>query len=378
MKTRTGLVRLLDSPPRVLRKARIGLAAHAASVLPDLTHAVYALLQAGFSLTALFAPEHGLDGAAAAGQKLGHATEKRTGLPIFSLYGETREPTEEMLNAVDVLLFDMQDVGARFYTYISTLFYLVRASGQYGKPLYVLDRPNPITGTILEGGGIQPGLESFIGISNLPVRHGMTPGELANFFNQEHQLNAEVHVLTLQQWRRNLWFDQTSLLWVPPSPAMPHLSTAVLYPGMCLLEGTPLSLGRGTSLPFEICGMPEMDNALLADELNRLQLPGVRFRPIVFTPSAFKYAGQECRGIQVHVTNRETIRPVTLVLHLLAIVHRIQRDRWAWSPHFDHLTGSEQVRLMFDSGASPEQVSVEWKTLLADFLEVRERYLLYS
>jgi len=373
----TGLDLFTASPPAELRTARLGLVSHAAAILLDLADAVDALRAAGYTLTALFGPEHGFGGAAADGLKVDDATDPRTGLPVFSLYGANVEPTAAMLANVDALVFDMQDVGVRFYTYLSTLFHVLRGAGKAGKAVFVLDRPNPITGNILEGGEIEAGCESFVGIVNIPIRHGMTLGELAVFMNAEYALGADLRVIAMQGWRRAMWFDETGLPWAPPSPAMPHLSTAILYPGMCLLEGTPLSLGRGTSLPFEICGAPGLDGRALAESLNALHLPGVRFRPIVFTPWASRHSGRECGGVQVHVTDRNSLRPVSMALHLLAAARRLWRGEWAWEAHFDRLTGGSAVRLALERGDDPQEIAAAWETFLADFARRRQKYLLY-
>ena len=374
---RTGLDIWISNPAPELQDLRLGLVSHPAAVLPDLTGAVDALRNAGYKLTALFGPEHGFGGAALDGAHVSHATDPRTGLPVFSLYGALNEPTAEMLRDVDALVFDMQDVGVRFYTYLSTLFYVLRGAGKVSKPVFVLDRPNPITGTLVEGGPIVPGFESFVGIINIPMRHGMTLGELARYMNAEYALDADLHVIEMHGWQRHLWFDETALPWVPTSPAMPHLSTATLYPGMCLLEGTNLSLGRGTALPFEVCGAPWLDGYAMAEELNRLQLPGVRFRAIVFTPSSSSHAGSECRGVQVHVTDRDALRPVEMALHLIVVARCLSGDTWVWNPHFDRLAGDSAVRSALDAGTKVTEIVTNWEESIAVFIHQREKYLLY-
>ncbi len=374
----TGLAQWIYAPNPALLTLRLGLVSHPAAVLPDLTGAVDALRKAGYRLTALFGPEHGFGGAAADGAQVGDATDPRTGLPVFSLYGQHYEPTAEMLARVDALVFDMQDVGARFYTYLSTLFYLLKAAGKAGKAVYVLDRPNPITGNIIEGGVLEPGFESFVGIVDLPIRHGMTLGELAQFMNEEYALGAELRVVNIGGWSRKMWFDQTGLPWVPTSPAMPRLETAILYPGMCLLEGCNLSLGRGTSLPFEICGAPWLDGFALADEMNAINLAGVRFRPTSFTPAASNQAGQECFGVQVHVLDRAALRPVAMALHLLAVTRRLSGSDWAWHPHFERLAGSRGVRTALETGKSVDELIAHWADSISGFVHQREKYLLYA
>jgi uncharacterized protein YbbC (DUF1343 family) len=367
----------MDAPDPELRTARLGLVSHPAAMLPNLIGAVDALPRHGYTLTALFGPEHGFSGAAADGEKIGDTTDPRTGLPVFSLYGANTEPTESMLAHLDALVFDMQDVGVRFYTYLSTLFHVLRGAGKAGKPVFVLDRPNPITGAILEGGEVEAGFESFVGIINLPMRHGMTLGELAGLMNTEYALGADLRVTKMQGWRREIWFDETGLPWVPTSPAMPHLSTAILYPGMCLLEGANLSLGRGTSLPFEICGAPWLDGYALAEEMNALNLAGARFRPTLFTPSASNHAGVECSGVQVHVTDRNALRPVDMALHLLSVTRRISGEAWAWNPHFERLAGGSGVRSGLEAGEPVRQITASWAESISRFNHQREKYLLY-
>jgi uncharacterized protein YbbC (DUF1343 family) len=375
---KTGLDILVHEKSHLLVNQRVGFVSMPAAVLPDLTFSVDALRGAGVNVTALFGPEHGFTGAAADGVQIGHATDPRTGLPVFSLYGAVRVPTAEMLANVDILVFDMQDVGVRFYTYLSTLFYVLLGAGKAGKPVFVLDRPNPITGSLIEGGAILPGFESFVGIINIPIRHGMTLGELARYMNKEYALDADLHVIGMQGWQRQMWFDETALPWVPTSPAMPHLSTATLYPGMCLLEGTNLSLGRGTALPFEVCGAPWADGYALAEALNRLQLPGVRFRATAFTPAASTHAGTECHGVQVHVTDRDSLRPVEMALHLIAIARCLSGDAWMWNPHFERLVGSNSVSSALEEGRSVTEMIANWEETISTFLRQRETYLMYG
>lgn len=382
----SGLERLVHEQLDLLRGKRVGLVTHPGAVLPDLTSAVDALLQASVELSALFGPEHGFDGSAADGAEVGDAVHPRTGLPVYSLYGPVKEPTPAMLTEVDILVFDMQDVGARFYTFISTLFYVLRGAGKAGKPVIVLDRPNPINGLYIEGPLIEPGLESFIGIVPIPIRHGLTTGELALYVNAECRLGADLIVIELRGWRREMWHDQTGLPWVPLSPAMPKLETATVYPGMCLVEGTNLSEGRGTSLPFEIVGAPWLDGYELAQSLNGLNLPGVRFRPVYFVPSASKHAGQKCSGVQVHVTDRQTFRPVATGLHVITACRAHAPEQFeflqsSWEgrpPHFDLLTGVAAVREGLAAGQAVEDITAAWAGIEAEFAERRRPYLLYS
>jgi uncharacterized protein YbbC (DUF1343 family) len=374
---KTGLDTLVHEQALLLANQRVGLVSMPAAVLPDLTSSLDALLRAGIHVTALFGPEHGFGGAALDGAHIGDTTDPRTRLPVYSLYGATVEPTAEMLVDVDALVFDMQDVGVRFYTYLSTLFHVLRGAGKAGKPVLVLDRPNPITGNLVEGGPIAPGFESFVGIVNIPMRHGMTLGELARYLNAEYALNADLHVIEMHGWQREMWFDETALPWVPTSPAMPHLSTATFYPGMCLLEGTNLSLGRGTALPFEVCGAPWLDGYTLAESMNELGLPGVRFRATTFTPSSSNHAGSECHGVQVHVTDRDLLRPVEMALHLIAVARCSSADAWMWNPHFDRLAGNGSLRSELEAGTHVTEIVGMWKESISAFLQQREKYLMY-
>lgn len=378
-----GLDHLLSAGPTRLRGKRIGLISHPAAVTADLIPAADALRAAGARPAALFGMEHGFSGAAADGAAVADAADGR--VPIYSLYGATREPTAAMLAGLDLLLFDVQDVGVRFYTYISTLYYVLRAAGRYGIPLVVLDRPNPITGIAVEGPRVEPGLESFIGIAPIPLRYGLTVGELARYFNAQFNLRADLTVIPMTGWRRELWFDELGRPWVPTSPAMPHLSTATVYPGACLIEGVNLSEGRGTALPFEQIGAPWLDGAALAAGLNRLELPGVRFRPVEFTPTASKYAGELCRGVQMHVTERRVFRPLAAALHLIAACLRQAPDRFAflassWEgrpPHFDLLIGDASVRPALAAGASVRDLLASWDVSAATWAVERKPYLLY-
>jgi uncharacterized protein YbbC (DUF1343 family) len=377
MTIRTGLQILLEEQTDRLRGMRVGLATHAAAVTPDLTGAARAIQAAGYQLCALFGPEHGLRGAAADGTSVADGREPRTGLPIYSLYGAHIEPTPAMLEGLDVLVFDMQDVGVRFYTYLSTLFYILKGAAKAGLPVLVLDRPNPLGGEILEGPSILAGRASFVGVWPVPVRYGLTLGEMALLLNAQAGLGALVEVVRLDGWQRGMGFEACGLPWVPTSPAIPHLSTVRLYPGMCFLEGTNLSEGRGTSLPFEVAGAPWIDPDRLADELNNLGLAGVRFRPLLYTPGWSKFSGQECGGVQVHAIDPAAVRPTALGLHLIAAVQRLFPGRLEWNDHFDRLAGGPAVRQSLQAGQSVDQITAGWQPGLDAFRRDRQPYLLY-
>ncbi len=374
----TGLDVLLSDPHALLGK-RVGLLTNASGVTRALRLNIDALRDAGINLVALFSPEHGLLGAAADGAPVASGRDPHTGLPIHSLYGDTRKPTHEMLANLDVLLFDLQDVGVRFYTYTATLGLALEACAENHLPITVLDRPNPVNGIVVEGPVLDPTLQSFVGYGPLPIRFGMTMGELARFYNAELNIGAELQVIAMRKWQRALWFDETTLLWVPPSPNMSRLSTAIVYPGMCLFEGTNLSIGRGTTLPFEIVGAPWIAGYALADALNALQLDGVRLCPIAFTPTASKFPNENCFGVQVHVTDRNALRPVTMALHLLSTLRQMYPTQFEWRvEHFDRLMGDVSVHGKIERGASVQTIVDSWTSAQKQFSQQREKYLLYN
>lgn len=375
MTVKTGLEGMLAEDCRPLKGQRIGLIGQSAAVLPDFTHGLDALLRAGVQVTALFGPEHGFRGAAADGAAVKNQRDPKTGLPVYSLYGATRQPTPEMLAQVDALVFDMQDVGVRFYTYLSTLFYALKGAAAAGVPVWVLDRPNPLGGLRRAGAMLEPGFESFIGIVHIPIQYGLTMGELAGWMNATCGLGAELKLAPMQGWTRSMTFDCTGLPWVPTSPAMPHLSTVRVYPGTCLLEGTNLSEGRGTALPFEVVGAPWLDGEALAEGLNRLELPGVRFRPVAFTPSTSKHAGRACSGVQLHLTRPQDFQPVETALHLIAACRsqnpkqfQFLKTSWEGSPpHFDLAVGNALVRRQLCDGVPVEEICRAWRSPLEAF-----------
>jgi uncharacterized protein YbbC (DUF1343 family) len=370
---------------RALRGARIGLVSHAAAVLPDYTRSVDALRAAlGERVVALFGMEHGYGGSGADAMPVGHDRDGRTVLPVYSLFGDEREPGDDVLDDLDALVYDAQDVGARFYTYITTLFHLLRAAGRRGLPVLVLDRPNPIGGEKVEGPIAEEAYLSWYAAAPTPIRHGMTAGELAQLFDGEHGLGADLTVVPVEGWRRDMWHDQTGLPWVGTSPAMPHMSTAIVYPGACLLEGVNVSAGRGTGLPFEQFGAPWIVPEVLCDALNDLELPGVHFRPTSFEP-AQRYdprwnggSSELCFGAQIHVTDRDALEPVRMGLHLVATLRRLSPGRFEWQPHFDVLTASAAPRERLDAGEDAEQICRDWEEDEAEFRYRRREYLLYD
>ena len=352
---------------------RVGLITNSSGVNSGLETTMDLLVQhPDVQLVALFAPEHGLLGQAQAEESV--ATYGN----VYSLYGETQAPTAEMLKDVEVLLYDIQDVGVRFYTYISTMFLSMKAATEQGIPFIVLDRPNPIDGSRVEGPVLKPGYESFVGIYALPLRYGMTAGELARMLNQETDLGCDLKVVPLEGWNRQQWYDQTGLEWISPSPNMPTLSTATVYPGLCLIEGTNLSEGRGTTRPFEHIGAPWLKSRELVERLNGLQLPGVRFRQQAFTPTFSKYQDEPSQGIQVHVLDRNSYDPLGNLLHLLTEVRKLHPDQLEFnSAFFDRLMGNSSVREALIQGRPVEEIVEQWQPDLQEFKQAREQYLLY-
>jgi uncharacterized protein YbbC (DUF1343 family) len=366
----TGLEVLLADPRRWLGTGRVGLVANPASVDRRLAHAVDLLhAHPDVDLRLLFGPEHGIRGAAQYMEGVSDARDPVTGLPEVSLYGSTFEslsPRPEHLAEIDVLVFDVQDVGARYYTYAATMALCMRAAARAGIGVVVLDRPNPIGGVQIEGGGLEPGLENFCGLYPVPQRHAMTAGELARLYNETFGIGCELRVVPCEGWKRDAYFDELDLPWVMPSPNMAALDTAIVYPGMCLLEGTNLSEGRGTTRPFELFGAPFIEARALADELGRLELPGVIFRPCVFVPTFDKFAGQTCGALQLHVTDRRALQSYRTGLAVLVAVKRLWPEDFAWRrepyefradvPAIDLLTGLPAVRQAIDAGADLDEV----------------------
>ncbi len=362
---RTGLELLLDDPRRWLGGARVGLIANPTTVDRALVHAVDLLHRhPDVDLRALFGPEHGIRGAAQAMEQVGDGTDPITGLPEVSLYGPTFEslsPTREQLSGVDALIFDIQDVGARYYTYAATMALCMRVAAGCGVRMIVLDRPNPLGGEQIEGGGLEPGLENFCALYPVPQRHAMTVGELALLYNSAFGIGCDLQVVPCEGWRRDQYYDQTGLPWVMPSPNMPTIDTAIVYPGMCLLEGTNLSEARGTTRPFELFGAPFFDSRRLVDELHDYNLPGVRFRPCSFTPTFEKFAGRRCAGAQIHVTDRRAFRSYETGLAILVAARKLSPGDFTWRtepyeyradvPAIDLLTGIPEVREAIDDGA---------------------------
>jgi uncharacterized protein YbbC (DUF1343 family) len=386
-RVRTGLEELL-SRPRDLAGKRLGLIAHAASVTADLVHAAHAIRASGrFKLVALFAPEHGLWGHAQDLIEVPHERDPDTRLPVHSLYGLSRTPTADMLRGIDALVFDLQDVGARYYTFIYTMLNALEACAEHGRRVVVLDRPNPLGGTTVAGNVLEAEFSSFVGKHPLAVRHGLTVGELALMFRKERGLDVDLRVVKMSGWRREMEFDETGLPWVLPSPNMPTLDTARVYPGGCLVEGTNLSEGRGTPRPFELVGAPWLDGVRLARHMNHLGIPGAWFRPVRFVPQFHKHAGKACGGVQVHVRNRRLFPAFTAYVLLIAAARRQAPLQFAWrEPPYEYetvklpidiLSGTDRVRHAIEQGGSLWPLIRSWTEQAAGFRRRRAKFLLY-
>ncbi len=388
---RTGVEILYSDRRDLIAGRKVGLVVNPTSVNKDLESTVDVwAADPGIELTRLFGPEHGVRGDAQDMEPVQDQVDARTGLPVVSLYGEDEtslRPTKEHLKDLDVLVFDIQDIGSRYYTFVYTLAYCMEAAGEAGVPVVVCDRPNPITGTRVEGNILDPAFASFVGRFPLPIRHGMTTGELARYFCDHGGVTCDLTVVPMEGWTRETWFDETGLPWVPPSPNMPDLETALLYPGTCLVEGTNVSEGRGTTRPFHLCGAPWVDPYALADALNAEGLPGVRWRPAWFTPMFNKYAGERCAGVQTHVLDRETFKPVLAGVALLKHLRRLHPEafRWRTDPYefvsdrlaIDLLGGGPGIRQGVELDIPLEDFDATWAPELEAFMEKRATCLLY-
>ena len=382
-----GSERLLASPR--LNGLRVGVLANLASIDHGYTHIVDRLSQSSrCTLAAIFGPQHGYQSNLQDNMiETPHAKDKRRDVPIFSLYSETREPTPEMLSLIDVLVIDLQDVGARIYTFIYTMANCLRAAARAGIPVIVCDRPNPIGGAEIEGMSLEPGYESFVGQFRMPMRHGMTVAELARLFNEHHGIGAELEVVPMQGWSREMFFDATDVPWIMPSPNMPTLETAVVYPGTVLLEGTMLSEGRGTTRPFELIGAPGLDGEALAEALNGAGVEGAYFRAVNFEPTFQKHAGTDCGGCQIHVTDREAFAPVKAGVAVIRACYGGAPEAFAWrDPPYEYehdkmpidiLAGSPALRQQIEEQVPLEDIVVSWRVGVAEFAELRKPYLLY-
>jgi uncharacterized protein YbbC (DUF1343 family) len=384
-----GVERLLREGAASLQGARVGLVCNQASVDHSLRHVADLFRERGeWRLTALFGPQHGIRGDLQDNMvETPHAIDAETGVTVYSLYSETREPTAEMLEDVDVLVIDLQDVGCRIYTFAYTMANCMRAAGRLGKKVIVCDRPNPIGGEQFAGNVLEPEYASFVGLFPIPTRHGMTICELASMFAGQWGIECELELSLLDGWSRELWLDETDSPWVLPSPNMPTLDSATVFPGAVHVEGTQVSEGRGTTRPFELIGAPYVESANFARNLNSQGLAGVYFRACHFQPTFQKHAGQTCGGVQIHVLDRRSFEPVISGLAVVKTIHEMYGEsfRWKEPPYeyvfdknpFDVISGTSKVRAAIERGESLEEMQASWSQELQRFGEVREKYLQY-
>ena len=393
VRVRAGVEVLLTDSAHLVRGRSVGLVTNHTGVYlvdpgadatgsAEVGHVIDAFVEApDIELVALYGPEHGIRGTEEAGARIATAVDEQTGVTVHSLYGETLRPTPEMLDGVEVLVFDMQVVGARYYTYVSTMAYAMEAAGAQGIPFIVLDRPNPIRGDVVQGNVLDPEYATFVGLYPVPMRHGMTPGELARMFVGAFGIDVELHVIPAEGWRRDMTFDETGLPWVAPSPNMPSVESALAYPGTCLFEGTPLSVGRGTDRAFQWIGAPWLDGAALASALEAYDFEGVSFQAVRFMPNApgdGKFDGQEIEGVRL-VAESSAYDAPRVAVALLVETYRASGDRWAWREgHFDRLAGTDALRRGIEAGQSVDELTATWAEALAAFDSMRTPYLIYE
>ncbi len=385
-RVRLGLERILNEEKNILKGKRVGLICNQASVDNLYRYSVDLFrMTEDINLQAIFSPQHGFYSDVQDNMvESPHANYK--GIPVFSLYSETREPTADMLECVDTVVFDLQDVGCRVYTFIYTMANAMIACRRFGKNFIVLDRPNPI-GDAIEGNLLERGFESFVGMYPIPMRHGLTVGELATLFNEEFGIGCDLYVVKMEGWDRKRFYDEFEAPWVMPSPNMPTVDTATVFPGTVFFEGTQVSEGRGTTRPFEIIGAPYIDASRLADKMNAMNLPGVIFRPISFIPTFQKHANQSCGGVFLHVVDRNRFKPVITGIALLKTIRELYPEDFKWRnpPYeyvfdrnpFDVIAGTDRLRRMIESGAEITEIEAWWREDEQNFSDIRSKYLIY-
>lgn len=380
--TKPGIEQFVANLTKYVGNKRIGLVTNPSAVDSRLRSTLDLLAPTG-QVTALFGLEHGVRGHAQAGEKVATTIDEKTGLPVFSLYGETRKPTSEMLANVDCLVFDLQDAGCRFYTYLYSLLYLLEASATAQLPIVVLDRPNPLGGLTVSGNILEEEYISFVGYP-IPIRYGLTIGEVALYFNETRKINAPLTVVKMEDWQRDYYWAETGLSWIPPSPNIPTPDTALVYPGTCLIEGTNLSEGRGTTRPFELIGAPWIKGDELAAELNSFDLGGVIFRPTYFTPTFSKHQGELCSGVQLHVVDRLSFNPLSTAIRLLDTVIRNYQEFGFLVPpgkryFFDLLAGTNRLRELLDTQdrSALDHLLEDWQQEAVRFSKERQEFFLY-
>lgn len=378
----------LKSHLNLIEGKRIGIIANQTSVLPNGTHLVDTLLRLGFNVTAIFAPEHDFRGDLPAGKNVAERIDEKTGVPIYSLYGKNKKPTAKHLANVDILIYDLQDIGARFYTYISTLYYSIEAAAESNKTILILDRPNPLNGNYVSGEVLKREFISFIGIARLTVAHGFTIGEIAKYFSGEElktKNEPDIKIIKMNDWEREKYWDDFNLKWIPTSPNIPDFETALIYPAICFLEGTNISEGRGTGNPFKIIGAPFINSADLVKELKKKNIPGIKILPQTFTPVSIagkavhpKFENEECSGIKISVTDKTKFKPVEFGVYLLTALVKLYPDKIIFKKdYFDKLAGSDKLRKELLTGIPEEEIINGWEVEIENFKSIRKKYLLY-
>jgi uncharacterized protein YbbC (DUF1343 family) len=385
-----GSDRLFRTSSSLIAGKRVGILTNHTGRLSDGRSIIDAIADSGIcTIQSLYGPEHGIAGDTPDGKVVDHALHPRYGVQVYSLYGKTHKPTAGMLQGVDILVCDIQDVGARFYTFISTVALAMEAAAEQSIPFVVLDRPNPIRGVAFDGPVRVPSLRSFVGWMPIPVMHGMTIGELARLWNEEgwsaNGVKAHLEIVAMEGWERRMWFDETGLTWTAPSPNMPTLETAIIYPGLCFVEGTSVSEGRGTPQPFQIIGAPWADPEQILKHLSGFDTPGVECSEMDFVPKEIpgiasqpKFENSACRGVRVSVVDRDAVQPVHLGVSLLAAFKRAHPAETIFrNRRFDILTGNKNVRQMLERGVHPDEVCEGWARELSAFGQIRSKYLIY-
>ncbi len=381
---------LLNEKYDLIKNKRIGIITNHTAILGNGTHLVDTLsTKKDVTISALFGPEHGIRGNSADGMSIKNGIDVKTGLKVFSLYGKNKKPTGEMLNNIDILVFDIQDIGARFYTFISTMFYAIKSAAENNIPILILDRPNPINGIDVQGPVLSKQFKSFVGIAEIPIRHGMTVGELALFFNRKNILEtsttARLTVIKMENWQRNFYFNNCGIKWIKTSPNMPTLNTAIVYPGMCLLEGTNISEGRGTDSPFLLIGSPFINSKKVINELSKLNVKGIKLSEKQFIPKTIphkaykpKYENEVCNGIKLKIINRKIFNPVDFSVNLIYTFNKLYPEKFSFRNNWiDKLWGSSSLRKMIKENKTPDEIIKSWQFQLNKFKKERKQFLLY-
>jgi uncharacterized protein YbbC (DUF1343 family) len=389
-RTILGIEKIVAERSDILRRQRVGLVCNQASVLPEtFRHAADAFHEhPDINLTTLFGPQHGIRGDVQYNMiETPHVRDERTGIMVYSLYSEVREPTEEMVADIDTFVVDLQDVGCRIYTFVYTMANCMRAAKRFGKRVVVCDRPNPIGGNKIEGNITEDAFRSFVGQYALPTRHGMTIGELAKTFNEHFGIGCELEIVEMENWSRDMWGDETGLPWILPSPNIPDVDTCVVFPATVHIEGTELSEGRGTTLPFFLNGAPFVDPYAWAAEMRKFDFPGVAFREAYFRPWFAEFAGETCGGVQIHVTDREAFTPVIVGIAMVKTAYDMYPDKFQWRQNayeyefgknpFDVICGTDKIRKQIEAGTAIREIEEDWAAGLKKFDEARKPYLIY-